>query len=67
MANIKFNKKIYPEKAIRKAIADYSQSASFAVSEKQGYFSVDLRDFSEKNNKFIVDEFSNYVLSLVKQ
>lgn len=63
---IRFNKKIYSQEAIKKAIKDYAHLANFALNQNKNYFLVKIDKIKpELKNKFS-DEFSNYILGLTK-
>jgi len=63
---IKFNKKLYPESAIKLAIEAYAALAEFALVPDEKYFLVSLKNIDPEIESIIIDEFSNYVLSQVK-
>jgi len=75
---IRFNKKIYSEKMIKKTIKSYAHLAKFSFNRNKNYFLVKInpvRDLTLNGvNKTgldarykLSDEFSNYVLSLMKK
>lgn len=59
---IKFNKRIYHLPAIESAISDWRDFAKFKIREGKNYFLVDIGSGQKK----IADEFSNYILSAMK-
>jgi hypothetical protein len=59
---LRFNKKIYPLTALRKAIRDWRQLAGFKLVNSKNYFLVKVSD----KEKGLADEFVNYVLSAMK-
>jgi len=63
---IKFDKRIYKQKAIRLAMQAYQELAVFNLSQKGKHFQVELRDVNKDIKDTIKDEFANYVLSLTK-
>jgi len=64
---INFNKKIYPLKSIKKAIKDYSYLADFEINQNKNYFLVKITKTKPELKDIFQDEFSNYVLSLMKK
>jgi len=73
-----FNKKIYSQEAIKKAIKDYAHLANFALKQNKNYFLVKInpvRDLSLNGvNKTgleaeckLSNEFANYALNLMRQ
>lgn len=63
---IRFNKEIYSEQAIKKAIKDYAHLANFTFNRNKNYSLVKVKDIQPEIKKSFQDEFSNYVLSLMK-
>jgi len=63
---IKFNKKIYSQPAIKRAIKNYQRLADFSFSPQKKYFLVKIKKAQPEIRKNIEDEFSNCVLSLTK-
>lgn len=63
----RFNKKIYSEQTVKKAIKDYARLAKFTSSRNKNYFLVKVKDIQPEIKKFFQDEFSNYVLSLMSK
>jgi len=66
MTLIKFNKEIYPLKAIKMAVGDYSRVVKLSISNANKYTIIKINGIDSKLNDQIKDEFCNYVLSLVK-
>lgn len=64
--NIVFSKKIYSKKAIKKAIVDYEDLASFDVNERKTDIEVTLSKIDTDVEDVIKDEFSNHVLAYMK-
>jgi glycerol-3-phosphate dehydrogenase len=64
---LRFNKKIYPKPAIKKAIKIYAHLASFNLNQNKNYFLVKTIKIKPELRKDFQDEFSNYVLSLMKK
>ncbi len=64
---LRFNKKIYPKLAIKKAVKDYRDLANFKVEQNKNYFLVKIRKIKPELKDVFQDEFSNYVLSLMKK
>lgn len=64
---IKFNKKIYSQSVIKRAIKNYQRLADFSFSPQKKYFLVKIKKTQPEIRKIIEDEFSNYVLSLIKK
>lgn len=63
MEEIKFNKKIYNEAAIRISMADFSELASFFVKQDKEYFVVNISKINRDFVANIRNEFINYVLA----
>lgn len=64
---IKFHKKLYKKKAIEAAIQDYEKLADFILKERSGYYELRIKKIDEDVKDIIKDEFSNYVLSLMRE
>ncbi len=64
---INFNKKIYSRQAIKKAIKDYKHLADFEINQNKSYFLIRAGNIQSGLKKIFQDEFSNYVLSLMKK
>jgi len=64
---INFNKKIYSQQAIKKAIKAYSHLANFTQSQNKNYFLIKVKNIQSELKTIFQDEFSNYVLSLMKK
>ena len=65
--SIAFNKDFYNLRAIKKAIQDYQGLADFEISQNKKAITVELKEIKPEVKKNIRDEFSNYVLALMKQ
>ncbi|OHA14550.1 MAG: hypothetical protein A3A10_03235 [Candidatus Tagabacteria bacterium RIFCSPLOWO2_01_FULL_42_9] len=63
---INFNKNLYSRQAIRRSIKTYRRLADFGFQEGKNYFKVSLKNAAPDIEGVIKDEFSNYVLSLIK-
>jgi isocitrate lyase len=63
---ISFNKKIYSKQAVQKAIKDYADLADFLFAQNKKYFLVKTKNIQPRIKNVFPDEFSNYVLSLIK-
>jgi len=64
---LRLNKKIYSEPVIKKAIKDFTSLADFEVNQNKKYFLVKTIKIRSELRKDFQDEFSNYVLSLMKK
>jgi hypothetical protein len=64
---INFNKKIYSQQAIKKAMKDYSNLADFKLNQNENYFLVKIENIQPEIKKNFQDEFSTYVLSLINK
>ncbi|MBU2579529.1 HxsD-like protein [Patescibacteria group bacterium] len=64
---IQFNKKIYPKSVIKRAIKDYSGLADFTLEQNENYFLVEITNAPFELKNVFEDEFSNYILSLMKK
>jgi len=64
---IRFNKKIYSEKIIKETIKSYVHLAKFSFSQNKNYFLVKINKTKPEVKDKLSDEFSNYVLSLMKK
>lgn len=67
MPELKFNSKIYREKAVREAISVYSHLAKFTIKNNKGYIKVKMDKIDQSFENIIVDEFANYVLGMTKK
>mgnify|MGYP001576769571 CR=1 FL=1 len=67
MPELKFNSKIYREKAITGAISVYSHLAKFIIKNNKGYIKVKMDRIDPSFENIIVDEFANYVLGMTKK
>jgi len=65
--NIRFHKDLYPLKAIQKTMAAYRHLSTCVFSEKGRYYCVNMTRIHKDVERVIVDEFCNYVLSLIKE
>ena len=63
---IKFNKKIYSQQTVKKAIKDYSYLADLEIDQDKNYFLVKIKNIKQGLKENFKDEFSNYILSLKK-
>lgn len=63
---IRFNKKIYSQEAIKKAIKDYAHLANFTLNQNKNYFLVKIDKIEPELKSKFSDEFSNYILGLMK-
>jgi len=63
---IKFNKNFYSLCAVERSIKKYKGFASFKVKEKGSFIEVNIENSKKEFEKIIKDEFSNYVLSEIK-
>ena len=63
---IRFNKKIYSQRTVKKAIKDYSYLADFEIDQDKNYFLVNIKNIKQGLKENFEDEFSNYILSLKK-
>lgn len=63
---LKYNKSIYPEHAIKKAISDYSKIAKLGFSKQKNHYQIEMSEFQKDLGDQISDEFSNHVLSLIE-
>ncbi len=64
---LSFNKKIYSQKAIQKAIKEYANLVGFSLTQNKKYLLVKVRNTQPAIKDNFQDEFSNYVLSLMKK
>jgi len=61
---IKFNKKIYRQSALKKAIKNFQRLADFSLKYQGDYFLIKIEKINPETKKTIKDEFLNHVLSL---
>ena len=66
MPIINFNKKIYNITAIQNAIQAFQEVTPITFSEGNIYIKVIFPEKNNNNQEVIADEFSNYVLALIK-
>lgn len=64
---IKFNKRIYSQKAIEEAIRKFKGLVNLQLIEKNNYFIVKTKSGNKKMAEILKDEFSNYVLGLGRE
>lgn len=62
---IRFNKKIYSLEAVKKAIEEFKNLASFTVKDFNGNIEVKIDKIDNEYQGILKDEFSNYVLGLM--
>lgn len=63
---VKFNKDIYKKEAIVTSINEFSQAATFSLSEEEKYYLVSIAEIPAEIVSDIENEFCNYVLFLMK-
>ncbi|OGF27109.1 hypothetical protein A2303_03360 [Candidatus Falkowbacteria bacterium RIFOXYB2_FULL_47_14] len=63
---IKFNKKLYSAKAVRRALADFKDLADLKMAAQGGYFVVEISNCREYPEKTVKNELANYILQLMK-
>jgi hypothetical protein len=63
---IKFNKDFYNLEAVKKASIAYEKLADFEIKEKKGLIEAQIKNINESFKDTLLDEFSNYVLSEMK-
>ena len=64
---IKFHKVIYKLPALNLAVKAFSELGNFQVKNTKDYLIVNISDMNVEVADVISDEFSNYVLSLMKK
>lgn len=64
---IKYHKLIYKKKAIEKTITEFKHLADFKLSSQGNYFMVQATKIDKQLEDTLKDEFSNYVLSLIRE
>ena len=64
---VNFNKKIYPKKAIQLSVGSFKHLAKFEIIGKGGCFTVKINKFNAESASIIKDEFSNFVLAMIKE
>ena len=65
--NIKFNKKLYSQKAIKIAAKEFKNLADIKISSQGDYFVVVFDQIDPDVKEVIVDEFGNYALFTMKE
>jgi len=63
---INFNRSFYNLESIKKAIQDYKGLADFDIEVEKENIKVNLKNISPESRNVIKEEFSNYVLGLMK-
>ena len=64
---LKFNKKLYTKKAISSAKKAYQGFCNFErTKEDKGYWQVCFKNINQETANLIKDEFSNYLLCLMR-
>ncbi len=64
---VRFNTRIYKEKAILEAIKVYSKIADFFLVREEDYIKVYIKNIPPEFSKTLKDEFCNYVLGITKK
>ena len=64
---VNFNKKIYPQKVIKKAVKDYKELAEFEMKIEKGYFRLKIKNINPAIKSLFKDEFANYVLGIINR
>ncbi len=65
---MKFNKKIYNKKALKRAITDFRDFATFQLETNANYYIIRTAEkINTKNQAELSDEFGNYALGLLKK
>lgn len=63
---LRFNRKIYSERAIEEAKHIYSSFANIILKKNDKYFNLRLYNIAEDYKEIIADEFANSVLMFTK-
>ena len=63
---IRFNKKIYPDKAVLSSMEAFKHLARFQVKQEGDYIIVTLSQINPAVKNIVKEEFSNYVLAKIK-
>lgn len=66
MEKIKLNKRIYSLKAIQQAIEAYKHLTKFSLHQDARYYNVIIYNIAADFKNILKDEFTNYVLAIVK-
>lgn len=64
--SIKFNQKLYSEKAVKSAIKAYGALVNFRFKKEKNYFVAEVNDIDSSDLEIIKGEFCNYVLSVMQ-
>ena len=64
---IRFHKNLYKLPAIKTAARAFAELADFKIKTSGKYFSVNIANIRGEVVDVLVDEYSNYVLSLMKR
>ena len=64
---IVFNKKIYQQKVIKKAVQDYKELAEFEMKEGRRYFRLKIKNINPTIKSLFKEEFANYVFGLMSK
>ncbi|MBZ9572764.1 HxsD-like protein [Patescibacteria group bacterium] len=64
---VNFNKKFYNLRVIKKAARTYQGLADFKINQTKELITVSLENIRPEVKNTIKDEFSNYVLAMMKQ
>jgi len=64
IVSIKFDKKIYKVKIIKKAMEDYKELADISFKDDKDFCSVKFDNIDKDFKNIIIDEFANYALAL---
>ncbi|MFH0891190.1 MAG: HxsD-like protein [Candidatus Falkowbacteria bacterium] len=63
---IRFNKKLYSAKAVRRGLADFKDLADFKMTAAGAYYAVEMKNCREYPEKAVKNELANYILQLMK-
>ncbi len=64
---VEFSKKLYKLVAIKNAVKAFSELADFKIFSEKDVIKVELKNIDKEVEGVICDEFSNYILILMKK
>lgn len=66
MITLKFNEAIYTLKSVQESAKAYAGLAQFEIKKQKPYIRVAMKNNSSISDTMLKDEFSNFVLSMLK-
>jgi hypothetical protein len=64
---VRFNKKLYTAKAIKRALSDFKELADFYMTDRKDHYLVGIKNPRGYPPETIKDELGNYILQLMRR